>query len=634
MTTFETVSRFRVLDEATSTLRRIAAEVNSLNKIVAETQKNLSAIARIRLTGLTSRVEALTRSAGGLNTAFGSTFRTMETGTTAAIADVGALAAQWRAVATAATAASRATAVASRASAAATAGGIAGAAAGGRGGRHGPGVHVSSFGAPIPGGHANFRGGSTAGMIGAGALGYGIYEAAQLEDAAFRIMFTAGAPTDNMTQGAQYKRLREILQTARSKTGADMRDIEEAAHTEMRQFAGMPFDKRLEVLPSLLEASAAEARLKGHGTTVTEGMETFTGLAHMLKNYSPEKIAEMAPKIAYLSAVSPLKLKQIEGAAGYAVPILQGNEYDPIDVLLAGTALQRQGVLNTKSGTWLRELGARALPGNLAQMSDRQRERRMAAGRELGLLDDKGHATFLTNGRPDFMKVLDIASEHAAKIPIERRSGVERDYFGTQGAGALAVLGDPVVRAQITALKAELAEFHTGSDFFEKFNKESPAQQARTAFGDLSNVLTDLGESVLPPVTTAFRSIAAVLEAVKGNKAANDVTTAATGAAVGGLVGGPVGAAIGAAWGLGSLLNHAIDAATSSLGNVGNLLPWPGSPPKDQQPVEIHTTVSLDGSKVGESVLGYIIGSGKLPIGGSPYYDPSSGPVPHDLIHP
>jgi hypothetical protein len=282
----------------------------------------------------------------------------------------------------------------------------------------------------------------------------------------------------------------------------------------------------------------------------------------------------------------------------------------------------------------------------LAKMMGAEREKRMGAGRELGLLDEKGHATFLTNGRPDFMKVLDIASERAAKIPIERRAGVERAYFGTQGAGALAVLGDPVVRAQITALKKELDEFRTGADFFEKYGAESPAQKARTAFADLSNVLTDIGENVLPPITSGFKVISALLEKVKGNKVAEEVTTAAVPGIVGTFFGGPILGAVGAAWGLGMLLNHGIDAVEHGLGNM-----WPSagqpsdaatpgktsfdgsSPPRTAQPIQIQITTTLDGQKVGESVINQIVQGGKGAIGGSPYYDPSTGPVPFDLLH-
>jgi len=607
-TVFEVGTLYRIIDQATPALRQLSREVSSLQKIVSAAQKDLSALGRIRLTGLATRVDVLTRSAGQMGTAFGSTFKAMNTGTTAAIADVGALATEWRAVAAAATAAGRATTVATRANTAA-------AATGGAAARRGFGAHVGSIGAPIPGGHVNFGGGSNVVMGALAAGAYGIYKEAELEDAAMRTLYTAGVPMDNIRANASYQKLRKILQDASVQTGAPLHDLEEAAHTAMRQFAGMPVESRLSVLPTLLEASAAEARLKGHGTTVNEGMETFTGFAHMLKSYSPDLIAKLANPIAYLSATSPLKLKQIEGAAGYALPILQGSQYDPMEVLIAGTAMQRSGIYNTKSGTWLRELGARAMPGALDLMSEKERTKRLAAGQELGLLDKQGKPTFFENGKPSFLKVIEIAAEHAAKIPVERRAGVERAYFGTQGTGALEVLGDPAVQGQIKALKKEMLEFKTGYEFFEKYTKESPIQAARVAFADLEKVLMDIAKDALPPLTGALRIFHDVMSNPRYEA-------------------DPFGAAVTdmrkkLPWWLGGTTEE------TPAGVKGDKSSWNVIPPAGgTQTIQVNSTINLDRRKIGEAVTEHMVTQSSMPTGGSIFFDPSHSPPAFDTVHP
>jgi len=76
-----------------------------------------------------------------------------------------------------------------------------------------------------------------------------------------------------------------------------------------------------------------------------------------------------------------------------------------------------------------------------------------AALKEIGLSDEKGKPTWFTDGKPDLLKMLDIGGAGAAKIPLERRAGLERQLFGAQGGGAFALLADPAVNAQVKALR-------------------------------------------------------------------------------------------------------------------------------------------------------------------------------------
>jgi hypothetical protein len=56
-------------------------------------------------------------------------------------------------------------------------------------------------------------------------------------------------------------------------------------------------------------------------------------------------------------------------------------------------------------------------------------------------------------------------------------------------------------------------------------------------------------------------------------------------------------------------------------------------PPMATVKVEAPVTLNMDGQKVADGLLNLIVSGGKGAIGGSPYFDPSTGPVPFDLIH-
>src|SRR6202012_5023033 len=163
----------------------------------------------------------------------------------------------------------------------------------------------------------------------------------------------------------------------------------------------------IDVLPEMLRAATIESRLKGESPE--ESMKALMGLAHMTKQYPPEDIKKLAPAFAFLSTANPGSLSSIERAAGYAVPLLQsGLEIDPMQSLLPGTALTRAGATSTKSGTWLREMAVRALPGTsmMSKMAFKKHEEALKA---LGLVDASDKPTWFTDGKPDLFKMLDIA---------------------------------------------------------------------------------------------------------------------------------------------------------------------------------------------------------------------------------
>ena len=209
----------------------------------------------------------------------------------------------------------------------------------------------------------------------------------------------------------------------------------------------------------------------------------------------------------------------MERAAGYAVPILQtGMEVDPLQTLLMGTALTRAGITSTKSGTWVRNMMQNALPGTslMSKMAFKKHEESL---KELGLIDGQDNPTWFTDGKPDPFKLLEIGASHAAGIPLIKRAAYEKALFGVQGEGAFSVLSDPKVMEQIKALHDEMGgpEFKNKyATFMGDYAKNSPVQQGRQAWGDATNLLTDIGLSALPPVVAGLGALDAVLKAMKG----------------------------------------------------------------------------------------------------------------------
>jgi hypothetical protein len=381
---------------------------------------------------------------------------------------------------------------------------------GARGGAYGgAGAHVGGPGLPVPGGgHVRFGGGA---MAAAGLLGYGVVEAAQMEDAVWQLTYHSGQEQNDTSHG----RFRKILQDSMSESGYSIHDIAESAKQEIRMFQGTP-GGGLDVLPEMLRAATIESRLKGESPE--ESMKALIGLAHMTKQYSPEAIKKLAPAFAFLSTANPSSLSSIERAAGYAVPLLQsGLEVDPMQSLLLGTALTRAGATNTKSGTWLREMALRAMPGT-SMMSKLAYKKHEEALREVGLVDDQHKPTWFSDGKPDLLKMLDIAGANAAKIPVERRAAVERGLFGAQGGGGFALLADPAVREQILSLQKEMnsPEFKARySGFSEAYAKGSTMQNARTAMADFNVTMMDLGKDVLPTVNRELKDFRGILSMIR-----------------------------------------------------------------------------------------------------------------------
>ena len=483
-------------------------------------------------------------------------------------------------------------------------------------------------------------------MAAAGLLGYGVYEAAEMQDAVWQLIYHSGLEQSD----ASRSKFRKMLQDSMAESGYGLHDIAESAKQEIRMFQGTP-GGGIDVLPEMLRAATIESRLKGESPE--ESMKALIGLAHMTKQYSPDAIKKLAPAFAFLSTANPGSLGSIERAAGYAVPLLQsGLEIDPMQTLLLGTALTRAGATSTKSGTWLREMALRAMPGTsmMSKLSFKKHEEALKA---FGLVDDKDKPTwFNAEGKPDLLKMLDIAGSRALSIPLDKRAAYERALFGAQGGGGFALLADPAVREQVQNLRGTMnsPDFKNRyAGFTAAYQQGSTVQNARTAIADFNITMMEIGKDVLPSVNNALGNFKSILEGIRNIIPGGDgkgmavagghaIVGAAGGALTGmaiGAFGGPIGWAGGAI--IGGVLGGTEGVAEQYMKNIppagpanspgfdaqGRRIPLVGGPHGAEDttkapssnfgvlsgtrampapPPQISLTVNLDGTAIGRAV--------------------------------
>jgi hypothetical protein len=226
-----------------------------------------------------------------------------------------------------------------------------------------------------------------------------------MEDAVFQLVYHSGVEGND----ANKAKFRKILQDSMRDSGFGLKDIAESAKQEIRIFQGTP-GGGIDVLPEMLRAATTEARLKGGNPKET--MSALVGLAHMAKQYSPEAIKKLAPAFAFLSTGFARFNRACRGLCRF-IPAKR-LEIDPMQSLLRGTALTRAGATSTISGTWLREMTLRAMLGT-SMMSRLAFQKHETALKALGLVDDQHRPTWFSDGKPDILKMLDVAGANAAK---------------------------------------------------------------------------------------------------------------------------------------------------------------------------------------------------------------------------
>ena len=521
MTAMEIVALFRLDDQATATLRRIAAEARAL----------------------TDQFKILTDQAKAFSTAMGSTFRTMGADVGTATAEVRTLAAEWAKVEAAALAAGRA---------AAFGGPLGGGFRGtprttpGIGGGPPSGIHMSPF--TFPGGSA--RMGSNLAMGAAALMGYGIYEEAEVEDIAARALMTGQIRVDaGMTQTQAFQKLRDVIKKNSELGAFDPKQVGEALLGSERQFAGLTFDKRMEALSVMLPAAMQEARFKETG--LKESAEALVGLAHMTGTYDPAKLPDLYRKFTFASMLTPAPLPEFTRALA-------------------------AGIRSSKAGTWIQSFFGKLMPEAGDSKKAQTHNERLRA---LGLLNDQSNPTWMAKnaqGKTDWdaslLKLAPMLGARLADLPETQRLSIIQDVFGKQGGREAGLTNLPEFIAQFPRLEQMMAMAPRGEDFLTQLGTASPVQKARQSLTDLKVILMDIGEKALPPVVGGLQSIDVFLKGIGSivgttfPKPTPLSSALLKGMGEGAAPGAAIGFGIGSILGPGAIPSAGIGAAVGAFG--------------------------------------------------------------------
>ncbi len=397
---------------------------------------------------------------------------------------------------------------------------------GAQGGSHSAGgTHIGGNVPVAPGAHASVRLGPTlggAGMASLAALGYGAYEEAVLRDTIAKILFTSGVPLTGAGHEQDFAAVRKILFEASTSTGAPIHEIQDAALGLTRQMAGFALKDRLAIYRTALEFGVQEHMLKG--ASVEEGTEALIGLLHQTGTYDPGKINQMASNMAYMSLVSPLTLSQIARASSYAMPLVsQGLNIDKDELLLTMAAMQRAGVLSSKSGTWVNQGLTREFV-ETATISGHAAEKQREALKSLGLIDADGKSTVID--AKGHLSIIGLAQQlQKAKAQFEKDYGglagahlvaAENQAFGVQGGRFIGMLSTPQMVEQLPGLMASMKRMPDAQQYFRDMFEASPAQQGRTALADFNKELMDVAAHAFPFASWALQTLDSVLKAADG----------------------------------------------------------------------------------------------------------------------
>ncbi|MEJ2626914.1 MAG: hypothetical protein P8Z80_21210, partial [Pseudolabrys sp.] len=578
ITSFEVGTVFKIVDRASPIVRDLSRDMMRLDELSESAKKNMQSLGRLRFTALRRNMGVITEQAARMDEAFGATFKSMEGGTDAAIAQTGLLAKSWRDVAKAASEAGAAARVAGR--------------------RHVPLVNMASrrgkgeagarrrggFGiyggarSHLPGGaHVGVHGHGwgTAALVGAGVLGYAAYEEAQIEDIAARALMTGQIKVDgHMRTSEAFKRIRKVIRENSAKTGFSPRDVGEAILATERQFGGLSFNKRLNLENSILPYAATEARLKE--TSLPESFKALVGIAHMTGTYDPKKLPELMREFSYASLITPVKIGQFERALSYSMPILHGGmKMDPQAVMFLTAMAQTAGITNTKSGTWIRSFFQQIMPAQgISLLKDKGGHNR--ALRQFGLLDSHMRPTWEVTGSggninwmQSVLKLSNIMSAALERMgPNEFKKLTEA--LGQRGGNFGALMGMPQFVEQFPIVARKMANWKGGETGILELLAGSPVQQGRQAWADLENVLLDIGQVALPPLLGALHSFDEQLKYL-------DQHWPTRGHTFGIPKGGSLGAALGKGMGEGAPWGAGAGAIVGAFGGPAAPMTVPGA---------------------------------------------------------
>ncbi len=340
-----------------------------------------------------------------------------------------------------------------------------------------------------------------------GLIGYGIYENARLSDILTRAVMTDGTPAAQQESAIADYRSRIMREASRYGYSAHgLADFASAYLSASRLLRGMPQGERMGIVDTILPYAAQEAFLKK--ISLNESLSAFIGAAHMAGAYEQKDIAHMLPALISTSMATNASMSRIENSAGYAVPILRtGLDIDPAKVFTMLAIMQRAGIQNSKSGTWLADLFMNAIPGNFGAGLFHNTKQAQAL-RHLGLLDAHNHLTYLDKtGNLDPLKLITQLATGLAHLPPIERAADMKQAFGTQGARAAALLSDPKVRAMIPLLTAAAGALESPTAARDQALKDNPAAKAHQVITNAQLAITNATATFMGPVNAALSTL-------------------------------------------------------------------------------------------------------------------------------
>ena len=292
--------------------------------------------------------------------------------------------------------------------------------------------------------------GSSAALVAAGTVGYGIYENAKLEDLNMMAVVNMQKSQSEWASTAEKLRKREF-EFAHQFAGATHGEIKPFAEAEVvasRLLRTMPEMKQDEVMRAAMPYIALEAKQKG--VPLSESTESFIGLAHQAGAYNVDKMKPLFEAMVQASLTTDMSLPAIAKAASYVVPGLRSAGADPTQILTLLATMQQAGITNSKAGTWINAMASNALPNTLGSglfSNQKQNE----ALHKLGLY--KGNkAQFYTDDKMDLVKQTQILAEDRLKMKPVDFNALLKMAFGTQGQRAAALFSEDSTQANMAAL--------------------------------------------------------------------------------------------------------------------------------------------------------------------------------------
>ena len=262
ISSLETGAIFKLVDEASPQLVKIADGLKDLQVQIDRTKASLVELTRGNFTSLTAQVDKLAEGMVGVKDATAGAADAMTTGMAKVSGTVDTLAGSIKTLGV------EMQTLAAKSAEMARAGAVGGGTGGGRaallnrgGGGHGPGIRGPNS-VPLGGGF-HFSGGGGLATAGAAAFGYSVYEESEVEDIIARAMLTGQLKVDaGMSQTEAFGKMRDAMREIASKTGFSPKEVGEAFLTTERQFGGLSFADRLQLEQTLIPYAAAEARMK------------------------------------------------------------------------------------------------------------------------------------------------------------------------------------------------------------------------------------------------------------------------------------------------------------------------------------------------------------------------------------